>query len=212
MADGGTLFLDEIGAIGLKMQVELLRALESKQFTRVGGSTPVAVDFRVICATNQDLEAMVQEGKFREDLYYRINVFTIVVPPLRERREDIPLLAQHFLRKYALQMNRPFEDLDPDAMDLLVRHDWPGNVRELANAVERALVVGQPPAVRASDLPLSLNDKHRRATGDSLAEMERVHIARMLERHGWNITRTAEMLGIDRVTLYNKIKKYDLHR
>jgi len=212
MADGGTLLLDEVGAISMKTQVELLRVLESKEFTRVGGSKPIRVDFRVICATNQDLEALVAEGRFREDLYYRINVFSIFVPPLRERREDIPLLAQHFLRKYSLQMNRPFEEIDPQAMDVLVRYAWPGNVRELANAVERALVVGSPPAVRAGDLPLRLNENGSHAGGDSLNDVEKSHIARMLERNEWNMTRTARVLGIDRVTLYNKVKKYDLRR
>jgi DNA-binding NtrC family response regulator len=212
MADGGTLLLDEVGAISMKTQVELLRVLESKEFTRVGGSKPIRVDFRVICATNQDLEALVAEGQFREDLYYRINVFSIFVPPLRERREDIPLLAQHFLRKYSLQMNRPFEEIDPQAMDVLVRYAWPGNVRELANAVERALVVGTPPAVRAVDLPLRLNENGSQAAGDSLEDVEKTHIARMLERNEWNMTRTARLLRIDRVTLYNKVKKYDLRR
>jgi DNA-binding NtrC family response regulator len=212
MADGGTLLLDEVGAISLKTQVELLRALETKEFTRVGGSKAIRVDFRVICATNQDLEALVGEGQFRDDLYYRINVFNIFIPPLRERREDIPLLAQHFLRRYALQMNRPFEELDPEAVDVLMRYGWPGNVRELANAIERALVVGKPPVIRAEDLPLRINHGHAPPAGDSLSDVERAHVARMLERTGWNITRTAEILGIDRVTLYNKIKKYELRR
>jgi len=212
MADGGTLLLDEIGAISLKTQIELLRALETKEFTRVGGSKPIRVDFRVICATNQDLEALIETGKFRDDLYYRINVFNIVIPPLRERREDIPLLAQHFLRRYALQMNRPFEEIDPEAVDVLVRYNWPGNVRELANAIERALVVGKPPVVRAEDLPLRINHDRHPAPGDSLSDVERAHVSRMLERTGWNITKAAEILGIDRVTLYNKIKKYELRR
>ena len=212
MADGGTLLLDEVGAISLKTQVELLRALETKEFTRVGGSKPIRVDFRVICATNQDLETLIEEGKFRDDLYYRINVFNIFIPPLRERREDIPLLARHFLRRYALQMNRPFEDIDPEAVDVLVRYNWPGNVRELANAIERALVVGKLPVVRAEDLPLRINHGRHPEPGDSLSDVERAHVSRMLERTGWNITRAAEILGIDRVTLYNKIKKYELRR
>jgi DNA-binding NtrC family response regulator len=142
MADGGTLFLDEVGTIAAKTQVELLRALETKEFTRVGGAQPIHVDFRVICATNANLEKMVEEGKFREDLYYRLNVFSIYLPPLRERRGDIPLLAQHFLRKYTAQMDKRITEISPEAMDLVVSHDWPGNVRELANAIERATVVG----------------------------------------------------------------------
>jgi DNA-binding NtrC family response regulator len=212
MADGGTLFLDEVGTISLRTQVDLLRVLESKEFTRLGGARPINVDFRVVCATNQNLEQLVEEKKFREDLYFRINVVTIQLPPLRERREDIPLLVNYFLEKYSLQMNRPFRELDPSAMDLLVRYDWPGNVRELANALERALVVGVPPTVRVEDLPLTMSEKNNGMVGDSLADVEREHIAKLLEREGWNITHAAEKLRIDRVTLYNKIKKYGLRK
>jgi len=153
---------------------------------------------------------MLQEGTFREDLYFRLNVFTIAIPPLRERREDIPLLAQHFLERYARSMNRAFQEFEPRALDLLVRHAWPGNVRELANAVERALVVGRPPVVRVEDLPLRPGESVGEPPGDSLAEMERVHIEKVLARHQGNVTHAAEALGIDRVTLYNKIKKYGL--
>jgi DNA-binding NtrC family response regulator len=212
MASGGTLFLDEVGTISLKTQVDLLRVLEAKEFTRLGGSKPVHVEFRVVSATNQNLEKLVEDGHFREDLYFRLNVFTISLPPLRERQEDIPPLAQHFLEKYSLQMNRAFSDFDPKAMDLLVRYGWPGNVRELANAVERALVVGTAPTVQAADLPLQLSKGSEIPMGDSLAEVEQVHVERILDRTGWNVTRAAEILKIDRVTLYNKIKKYGLHR
>jgi len=212
MADGGTLFLDEVGTISARTQVDLLRVLETKEFTRLGGTRPIRVEFRVICATNQDLEQLVKEGQFRDDLYYRINVFSIYIPPLRERREDIPLLAQHFLEKYARQMNRAFKEFDPKAMDLLVRYGWPGNVRELANAIERALVVGTPPTVRVDDLPLQLSDRAGGPTGDSLEDVERTHVERILSRTGGNVTRAAEILKIDRVTLYNKIKKYGLRR
>ena len=210
MADGGTLFLDEVGTISAQMQVNLLRVLETKEFTRLGGAKPVRVDFRVLCATNQDLEQQVREGKFREDLYFRINVISILIPPLRERREDVPLLAQHLLTKYAQDMNRPFTGFDPAAMDLLVRYDWPGNVRELANAVERALVVGKPPTVHAADLPVRVNETKPAPVGDSLADVEKAQIKLILDRAGWNVTRAAEILQIDRVTLYNKIKKYGL--
>jgi hypothetical protein len=150
----------------------------------------------------------VEEGKFREDLYYRLNVFTIFLPPLRERREDIPLLARHFLEKYAQQMNKPFTEFAPQAMDLLVRNAWRGNIRELANAIERAVVVGKPPRVHAEDLPVQLASASGEPAADSLAEMERVHIGKTLEKTGWNISRAAGILKIDRVTLYNKIKKY----
>jgi len=212
MADGGTLFLDEVGTLSPKTQVELLRVLESHEVTRLGASKPIKVDFRLVCATNQDLEQMVSEGKFRDDLYYRINVVTIHLPPLRERREDIPPLARHFLEKYSLQMNRPFRDIAPEAVDLLIRYPWPGNIRELANAMERALVVGKPPLVRAEDLPVSLAPGAEGVprVGDSLAEIEKAHVRTILERTGWNISRAARILDIDRVTLYNKIRKYEL--
>jgi DNA-binding NtrC family response regulator len=211
MADGGTLFLDEIGTISPRTQVDLLRVLETKEFARVGGSKPIRVDFRVICATNQNLEKLVEDGSFREDLYFRVHVVTIQLPALRERREDIPLLARHLVERFAVQMNRPFRDIEPAALDQLVRHDWPGNVRELANAIERALVVGTPPVIRVEDLPLS-PARTNGGAGDSLAEVEQAHVARVLDRSGWNITRAAETLKIDRVTLYSKIKKYGLRK
>jgi DNA-binding NtrC family response regulator len=213
MADQGTLFLDEIGTIGMKMQVDLLRVLETKELMRVGGSRPVKVDFRVICSTNEDLEAAVKAGRFREDLYYRINVFSIVVPPLRERPSDIPLLARHFLERLSAQMDRRYTDLAPDALERLAGHSWPGNVRELANAIERAMVVGRPPLIHARDLPiLEAPTEAEGPSGESLQDMERHHIRRVLARTGWNVTRAAEILDIDRVTLYNKIRKYGLER
>ena len=214
MADGGTLFLDEVGTISPRTQVDLLRVLECKEFTRVGGSRAVKVDFRVICATNEDLEEAVQAGRFREDLYYRLNVFDIRCPPLRERRGDVPLLARHFLRKFALQMGKPVEDLSPEALESLQTYDWPGNVRELANAIERAMVVGRPPLLRARDLPFAPRGLVAPATpnSDSLADVERAHIARVLDRSGWNISHAAEVLGINRTTLYAKIKRYELQR
>jgi len=210
MSDGGTLFLDEISSISMKTQTDLLRALETKQFTRLGGSQEIKVDFRIICATNQNLEKMVGEGVFREDLYYRINVFAINLPPLRERRSDIPMLTKHFIQKYAMAMNKPITEIKHEAMDLLVRYDWPGNVRELGNAIERAMVVGKPPLIKAEDLPFQLSTNKEIPAADSLEEVEKTHIQSILERMNWNITRSAEMLKIDRATLYNKIKKYGL--
>ena len=210
MADGGTLFLDEVGAINTKMQVDLLRVLETKELTRVGGGRPIKVDFRVICATNENLEAAVQEGRFREDFYYRINVFTIELPPLRARRSDIPALATHFLRRFARQMDKRITSISAEAMELLMAYDWPGNVRELSNAVERAMVVGTPPAIRPEDLPLRKPIRNGAPSDHSLADMEKRHIAAVLELTGGNVTHAAEILKVDRVTVYNKIKKYGL--
>jgi DNA-binding NtrC family response regulator len=212
MADGGTLLLDEVGSISMKMQVDLLRVLESKEFTRIGGHKPLTVDFRVVCATNEDLELAVREGRFREDFYYRINVFTIEIPPLRARRSDIPALAEHFRERLARQMDKRIVEISPAAMQLLTSHDWPGNVRELSNAIERAMVVGQPPAIRPEDLPIHRSEDPHLPAGESLADIERRHIATVLDRTNWNITRAAEVLQVDRVTVYNKIKKYELHR
>jgi transcriptional regulator with PAS, ATPase and Fis domain len=211
MADGGTLFLDEVGAIDPKMQVDLLRVLESKEFTRIGGSRPIKVDFRVICATNEDLEKAVEEGRFREDFYYRINVFTIEAPPLRVRRSDIPLLAGYFLERFARQMDKRITGISPEAMELLVAYDWPGNVRELSNAVERAMVVGSPPLIRPEDLPVRKPGMTAAGLG-SLADAERRHIASVLAETDGNVTRAAEILKVDRATVYNKIRKYGLGR
>jgi DNA-binding NtrC family response regulator len=214
MADGGTLFLDEIGTITPKMQVDLLRVLETGEFLRLGGSRPLKVDFRILCATNDSLQKLVAEGRFRQDLFYRINVFLIDLPPLRERREDIPALAHHFLRKLGQQMNRRDCAIAPEAMETLRCHPWPGNVRELANAIERALVVSRQGLIRPGDLPFDQREKSDAddERGDSLADMEKAHIQVILRRTAWNITQSAEILGIDRVTLYNKIRKYDLHK
>jgi transcriptional regulator with PAS, ATPase and Fis domain len=218
LADGGTLFLDEIAEVSSKTQVDLLRVLEEKRFCRLGGTKEIGVDFRTIAATHRDLEQMVKEGAFRQDLYYRLNVVTIRIPPLRERRGDIPLLAEHFLDKLSRQMSRRYEEIAPAAMKLLTEYDWPGNVRELENAIERAMVVGRPPVIGPGDLPLGARDgpppgpPSTAAGGGSLASMERAHIAAVLEKNEWNITRSAKELEIDRVTLYSKIRKYGLEK
>jgi len=212
LADQGTLFLDEIGNVGMKPQMDLLRALETKQFTRVGGNENVKVDFRIICATNKDLEKAIQENTFREDLYYRLNAFTIVVPPLRERKSDIPLLVNYFVRKYARAMAKSVASISPEAMDVLVRYNWPGNVRELGNAIERAMVVGRPPSILPEDLPFRLSEKNNMPRSGSLAAVEKLHIAQVLAQNNWNISRSAEILEIDRVTLYNKIHRYNLRK
>ncbi len=212
MADGGTLFLDEVGSISERTQVELLRVLEEKCFTRVGGHETVHVDFRVVCATNEDLEKAVKEGRFREDFYYRINVFTIEAPPLRSRRDDIPLLARHFVDRFARQMDRRIGEISPEAMRRLVEHDWPGNVRELCNAIERAMVVGTPPAIRPDDLPMVRRPGSGSKPAESLEEVERRHVAEVLERSHWNISHSAAVLQVDRATVYTKIRKYGLAR
>jgi DNA-binding NtrC family response regulator len=209
MADGGTLFLDEVGAINPKMQVDLLRVLETHETHRLGADYVTKVDFRVVCATNDNLLQAIQQGRFREDFYYRINVFTIELPPLRARRGDIPALAQHFLDRLRGQMDSRITEIAPAAMELLVNHDWPGNVRELANAIERAMVVGRPPAITPADLPLRQGKRGKPAV-QSLEEVERQHIAEVLASTGGNVTRAAEILQVDRVTVYNKIKKYGL--
>jgi len=212
-AEGGTVFLDEIGDISLKTQTDLLRVLQDKEIVRIGSTAPFKVDFRCIAATNRDLEAMVKEGTFRFDLYYRLNVVSIHLPPLRERREDIPLLAESFLKKHAIAMNKPVSRISSEAMSLLMNYDWPGNVRELENAVERALVIGKGPELMHSDFPLQMTaSAPHPATGRRLEDVARAHIERVLEESGWNLTRAAEILAIDRSTLYSKIKAYGLRR
>ncbi|MBI4953336.1 MAG: sigma-54-dependent Fis family transcriptional regulator [Myxococcales bacterium] len=214
-ADHGTLFLDEIGTIGLRTQVELLRVLETKEFTRIGGQTSVHSDFRVICATNQDLEELVAKKEMREDLYFRINVFRIDVPPLRERAGDVTLLARHFLKVFAEKTERALTDLTPDALAALNRYAWPGNVRELRNMMERAVLLATPPLVQVKDLvglgaTLPTSARAEAPLAGSLAESERAHILTVLCQCEWNISQAARVLEIDRVTLYNKIKKYGL--
>ena len=213
MANGGTLFFDEIGNVTMKMQMDLLRVIETKQFTPLGSNKVVNVDFRVIAATNSDLEKKVTEKDFREDLYYRLNVFSVQIPPLRERTGDIPPIARYFLEKYARSMNKNVTDISPEAMKILIQYDWPGNIRELRNTIERALVVvGKKNRIEPDDLNLLFLSKASATGGDSLEDIEKVHIRRILEQSDWNISKSAETLKIDRVTLYNKIKKYGLQR
>jgi len=207
VAEGGTVFLDEISDISLKTQTDLLRVLEEREVTRVGGTQAIKVDFRAIAATNRDLEAKVKEGSFRSDLFYRLNVFEIRLPSLRERREDIPLLADHFVRKYARAVNKRFTSISTPAVDLLMHYDWPGNVRELENAIERAMVIGREPEIQVSDFPLQVSSGAPPA-GQTLEEVERAYILKVLEGCNWNQSLSARILKIDRVTLYNKIKKY----
>jgi len=195
------------------MQVELLRVIESKQFTRVGGNEVIKSDFRVIAATNEPLEDLVKQGKFREDLYYRLDVFTILIPPLRERIEDIPLLAYYFLKKFSVAMNKKKDTISTEAMDFLVKYNWPGNVRELENAIERAVVVSKTNILDVQDLPFQVSSNNHYDKDDkSISAMEKRHISLVLNELNWNISRSADALKIDRVTLYNKISKYGLQR
>ncbi len=208
MADGGTIFLDEIATITPKMQVELLRVLETKTFVRVGGNKEIKSDFRVISATNKDLRRLVETGEFREDLFYRLNVVNIRIPPLRERIEDIPMLVDYFIRKYCTSMSRNIIPIDPAALKQLEQYEYPGNVRELENMIERAIVVGNEKEIRLKDLPF---EKELSPDSiESLEDLEKKYILRVLEKYDWNISRSAKILKIDRVTLYNKIRKYDL--
>jgi DNA-binding NtrC family response regulator len=208
MADNGTIFLDEIATISTKMQIDLLRVLESKKFVRVGGNKEISSDFRVICATNKDLKSLVEKGAFREDLYYRLNVVNIYVPPLRERIEDIPLLVDYFIKKYCLSMNRQPVSIDTAAMKRLEEFNFPGNVRELENMIERAIVVGNGKKISLKDLPLEKTMMNNSI--ESLDDLEKAHIHQILTKYGWNISRAAKALKVDRVTLYNKISKYGL--
>ncbi len=211
MADGGTIFLDEIGDVSPKTQMDLLRVLEEKAVYRVGGNQRIPVDFRVIAATNRDLESMVGTREFREDLYYRLNVFTITIPPLRERHEDVALLAEHFLQRFCRAMNKKPKVLAPNAMRAILGHDWPGNVRELQNAIERAVVISKGDRIEAEDLPLSGGGEPA-VSARTLAEAEHQHIEAVLAETEWNISQAARVLDIDRVTLYNKIKRYGIRR
>jgi len=209
IAEGGTVFLDEIGDITLKTQTDLLRVLQEREISRVGGNQIIKVDFRCVAATNKNLEQLIEEGKFRSDLFYRLNVFHLELPPLRERREDIPLLVNHFVRKFSSSMNKRIAHVSPTAMDQLQQQSWPGNVRELENAVERAMVVAQEPSLREQDFVLRTRLAGNGGNGGkTLEEVERAYILRVLEECGQNQSRAAEKLGIDRVTLHHKLKRY----
>jgi DNA-binding NtrC family response regulator len=213
-AHGGTLFLDEVGDIGPKMQLDLLRVLEERKLQRVGGNEPIPVDVRIIAATNRDLRKAALEGKFREDLYYRLNVIPIVIPPLRERKEDIPLLVESFVERLAAEMKKKVDGLSTEAMTAVLAHDWPGNVRELRNVLERGAVVAQGTTIQLTDLGLPARGEAppKPGTMASLEEVERRHVAAVLSHTGGNVSQSARILGIDRVTLYNKMKKWGLRR
>ncbi len=212
IACGGSLFLDEIGEISLRMQIDLLRVLEERVFYRVGGNQPIAADFRVIAATNKDLEQAVMDKSFRQDLYYRLKVICLHIPPLRQRKEDIPLLAEHFRLRFAQETNKPVDSFSREALDEMMLYDWPGNVRELENAVERAVVVGKSRSIQPRELPIFSSAHEKKSRKKSLQEVEKEHISAILEQANWNIKKSAEILGIDRSTLYHKLKRYGLSK
>jgi len=212
LADQGTLFLDEIGDISLKTQVDLLRVLQQQEFRRLGGQAEINVDVRILAATNRDLQKAISENQFREDLFYRLNVISIHVPPLRERKDDIPLLVKAFIRRYCMEMNKEIVKIAPSAVKLLTDYDWPGNVRELENVIERALVIGRSPEIVRDDLPFSRQEIGTDKFPNSLKIMEKMHIIRILEDAQWNISEAARLLEIDRQTLYNKIGKYKIEK
>jgi len=215
-ATGGTLFLDEVGDIGGKLQLDLLRVLEERKFHRVGGNEPIEVDVRIIAATNRDLKKAVAEGRFRDDLFYRLNVIPIVIPPLRDRREDIPLLVDGFLERLAVETKKRVDGISSEAMLALMAHNWPGNVRELRNVLERGAVVATGPIVQLGDLGLPTKSESATHPGTgplaSLEDVEKRHVAAVLAHTGGNVSQSARILGIDRVTLYNKMRRYGLRR
>ena len=233
LADGGTLFLDEIGEIPVEIQVKLLRALQESEFERVGGIKTLQVDVRLIAATNRDLKALIGEGRFREDLYYRLNVVPIALPPLRERREDIPLLAAHFVEKYIARLGKRVERVEEEAIQLLMAYNWPGNIRELENLMERSVLFADGPVILATSLPDSLRERGpgsapiaavgplgaiaspsgasmKEIVRQAQAELERELIARALEETGGNVTRAAKRLQISRKSLQVKMKELGL--
>ncbi len=220
IADKGTLFLDEIGEVSVSMQAKLLRALQEKEVTRVGGTRPIKVDVRVLAATNRDLEAMVKDGRFREDLYYRLNVIPIQVPPLRQRRDDIDVLMKYFLQKHSANAARPIK-LSAEAKGLIMNYSWPGNVRQLESAIERALLLAEGDEITAEDLPIEIRQTAQvEGTGGfklppegiSFEELERSLIIQAMEQTGWNITRAAKLLGLSFRTMQYRLDKFGIKR
>lgn len=207
-ADKGTLFLDEIGEINANTQIHLLRALEEKKITRVGGNEETNIDVRVITATNKDLKTLVKQGKFREDLYYRLKVVTINLPPLRDRKEDIPLLAEHFLKKYAEENQKSVKIFSSDVVEFMLNYSWPGNVRELENMIEHGVILSKNDTVTLAELPQDIIHPAP-AEGKTIEAVTRNHILSVLDETKGNISKAAKILGIQRMTLYNKLKKYD---
>jgi DNA-binding NtrC family response regulator len=216
-AEGGSLLLDEIGEMPAYLQTKLLRVLQEREYRPIGSDRIVRVDFRLICATNIDLDQALREGKLREDLYFRINTITLRVPPLRERTEDIPLLCEHFLEKYRQRHGRGVKGIAPAAYHLLIRHRWPGNVRELENVIERGILVTKAAEITVNDLPESMREETTNTSEfvipphRTLAEIEKMAILQTLQRTNWNKQEAAQILGLYRPTLYSKMKKHEIH-
>jgi len=213
LANGGTIFFDEIANVNPDIQVKLLRVIQEREFTRVGATQVIPVDVRILAATSRNLPDEIREGRFREDLFYRLCVVPIILPPLRQRREDIPLLATHFLRTHAGRRGNRVRDISDEAVDVLVEHDWPGNVRELENAIERAIILARGDVILPADLVYYGPLMKPEAASDNLsplADVEKEHIARLIRHHAGNRTAAAKSLGIDRKTLWRKIKAYGL--
>jgi len=213
LAQNGTLFFDEISNIGLEVQAKLLRAVEERKISKVGSHRVITVDVRIIAATNKDLSQAIKDGTFREDLFYRLNVVLIQMPPLRERKNDIPLLVQHFLEKYNVRLRKEMRGISPDALELLVRHDWPGNVRELENTMERLVVLSPGPYLEPADLVFAgtiFTPAAETPLDASLKDLERDHILQTLQRYDGHKSETARALGIDRKTLREKLKRYNI--
>ncbi|MCD6087093.1 MAG: sigma-54-dependent Fis family transcriptional regulator [Candidatus Hydrothermae bacterium] len=218
-AEGGTILLDEISEASPRIQVKILRALQEKEITPVGSTKTIKVDVRIIASTNADLEKMVAEGRFREDLYYRLNVVYIQLPPLRERKDDIPLLTSHFLKKYTSLYNLPPKKISDETMKILLEYSWPGNVRELENAIERAVILSEGEVIKPADLPEKIRNRFSVKVSDqvnlsglTLEELERRYILQVLDETGWNKNRAAQILGIDPSTLYRKLQRYGLSK
>ncbi len=210
LADGGTIFLDEIGDMSLSLQAKLLRVIEEKEFERLGDVETRKVDVRIIAATHRDLRKLMEEGRFREDLFYRLNVVTIYLPPLRERIEDIPLLVDHFIKQFSQKMGKEVKGVEEDVMDFFIDYPWPGNVRELEHVIEHAMIHAKGAFIKPSDLPEYLFEKERE--GKKIEDVEREHIERILREVGWSMQKASKALGISRTTLWRKIKKYGIKK
>ena len=216
MAEGGSLLLDEIGEMPAYLQTKLLRVLQEREYRPIGSDRIIKVDFRLICATNVDLDAALRDGRLREDLYFRINTIALRVPPLRERTEDIPLLCNYFIDKFRDRYQRHVKSIAPAVYHLLIRNRWPGNVRELENAIERSVLVTKGTEITVADLPESIRDESPGSTDfvipahRTLAEIEKMAIVQTLQRTNWNKQEAAQILGLYRPTLYSKMKKHEI--